>query len=457
MEAVFYQAKDTFIPKLTKIMEEMHDDVNKNIYRDNESLINSGYGERISKLIKGRFNLDIEVNGVLSDIAPLAIIPFSSDLLNQLATTLPDTNSRSKLADKFRLEGRNGIDQMSPGFTQAQIDRILKEIDTVLSNNKAKAKAINNKTGGVDREKAIVFGYMAEVRHQLILNANFIFKVGELNAYEFAEAITHEIGHAFTGLEYHYKQITTNAAISEIATELNNNNTKKALYVFKSMFGVDELLAAGLNESSTATDFYGAMVMAKGMKLSSQYQSSMNDATTFEYLSDNFVVKLGGGAHLSTGLDKLNTKFSGGANKMKNWMLYDYLSDTFNTLIWTLIFIGTPVIVTTYLIVTGFIRAKTPDIYDNYKDRHTRILNEISNILKDKSLPKSERELLIQRYDLIKSIADSNYNQESYNVWLFKVMLPSLRRDSRFKKRQQEIEALMNNSMFQASTKLDLL
>lgn len=444
-EAIKYQANDSFFPKLTRLIEEMYSDIDNGKYRDNIDLLKGGYSEKIEKLIKNRFNINVKVDPEISFVAPLAILPFSSDQLNQMSGGVP------KIDSKF-------MSKLNP-FNDRDIENAIARFNDILLDNKATAKHIDGKRGSINFANATVTGYLAEVNHYMVFNLWFIKEVGGLTPAELAAATIHEIGHAFTGLEYHFKKVTTNNAIAEVMHELNNNDIEKATYVFKSRFGAKELEEAQLSKDSTREDFAGA-IAARYMKvMDSQYQSGFYDATSFEYLSDNFATKLGAGAALTSGLDKLNTKFNYGINRRKWINFWNYLETWLLWLMWSLTGYGGifGFFWLIYILFAGTIWIKSVPIYDNFRDRHSRVSNEIANILKDVKLPKGEKENLINQYEMVKSIENINFNYEPYAAKIVGIFVPSFRRNKYYKRKQQVVESALSNGLFVSAAKMELV
>lgn len=446
-EAIAYQVKDPFLGKLTSLIEDMYHDIDARKYRNNIDLLKSGYDQKLEKLIKNRFNISVVVDPDISFVAPLAIIPFSTDQINQMnpRTFMSTTPTKNFSVDNYQ---------------ETDIILAIEKFEDILRSNRATSRAINNKRGTINLKTATVTGYLSEVKHYLIFNIFYIKQSGNLSPRELAAATLHEIGHAFSGLEYHYKMVTTNNAIAEVLTELNNNQVDKALYLYKSHFGTTELEDAALNKDSTREDFAGAIVMRYMKTMDSQYGDEEYDATSFEYLSDNFAVKMGAGVELSSGLDKLNTKFNYAYNRKEWinvrrfllswcwWMALTVLAPTLGSIygIWWMV----------KSLFVGMVWNRTTPIYDNFKDRHTRIANELANILKDTNLPKSEKENLVKQWEMVKAIENVNFNYKPYEAFLIGFLRPKTYKTSYYKNKQRSIENALSNSLFVSAAKMDI-
>ena len=441
MEAIDYQVKDKFIGDLTSIVARMEDDINSGTIVTSSEAIES-YGNEIERLIKNRFNLTILCSKELYFISPMAIMAFSSDVINTVSPI-----DSSVMVKPF-------------GFNTREYDAAMRKVEQMIKGAREDARQSNNKKGSINLEKGIVSGYLADVRHHLIMDPVFLFDKCKLEPREIAEIITHEIGHAFGGLEYHYRMVSSNEAIANVMKSINDNEPKKIHYVFKSTFGASDLKSASLSESSTREDFYGALANKYIDNIDSHYGSKGYDATTFEFLADNFVVRMGGGGAVVTALDKMNKVYSYSSHRhawryrFRVWLNYA---------VWYMIcsVLGGPlgamvysVVVDTMYILSSFIQAYTDDIYDNHKDRNVRIGNELVNILKDKSLPMSERKVLLNQLELVEITNRDQNNFTPIGTSVIRFLAPSLRKKAYYKRMEQKVEASLNNPLFVSAAEL---
>lgn len=444
MEAIDYQVNDKFIGDLTTVLEQMESDIVTRKYITSPDAIDA-YSKQIEKLIKNRFNLTILCAKELYFISPMAIMPFSTDMINALSPINSNT-----IVKPF-------------GFNAREYDTALRKVEQMVQGAREDARSINNKKGSIDLKRAIVSGYLADVRHHLIMDPVYLFDKVKLTPREMAEIISHEIGHAFIGLEYHYRMVTSNENIASVMKQIQNNEPKKINYIFRSTFGPNDLVAASLSDDSTREDFYGALAAKYIDVTESRYGSKGYDATTFESLADNFVVRMGGGAGMVTALDKLNSVYSYSTHRhvwryrIRVWLNYT---------IWYIIcsVIGGPFVAGVYAtvidllyILTSFVTAYTDEIYDNHSDRNVRIGNALVNILKDKSLPVGERKTLLNQIELVDVTNRDQSNYTPLGTSLIRFLAPSLRKKSYYKRMEQKVEASLNNPLFVSSAKLDTL
>ena len=202
-EIIKYQNNDPFPEKLTQQIEYIYKEIDNKVYQDNKTLIQkSTYIKELVSLIRNRFNMNIVLDEELHVFYPAAIIPFFGDYL-------ADISSAKKL----------GADVLSKLFSFADITKHVNEIE---KERKAYLNSLHNRKGYIDLKNARVGGYLSEVKHYLIIDF-FNLKALDITPSEATAVILHEIGHAFSGLEYHHKLESTNSTIADILNELNKN------------------------------------------------------------------------------------------------------------------------------------------------------------------------------------------------------------------------------------------
>lgn len=441
LQSIKYQIADPFKKDLTGLIAEMYADIDGRAFKNNLELLESDYGKRMNKLIKDRFNLDVRTAPILVPISYMAIIPFSSDVL---------TNSDN-----------NFVPNLASNFSEQEVNKINKAINDIIKENRKTAKAINDTTGEIDFKRAYVRGYPAKVRHHLLTDIFFVKQKAGLTAPEVAAVIAHEIGHAFTGLSEHFSMVRENKAIEKCIQHLNKNDIDKARYVFKSVFGAEELEKAKLDKSQDRTDFYGAIAKQYINKLDSRYKNSTYDETSFEYLADSFATNLGFGSELATALRKL-TVYHTGTTYTNRWM--SEMTFTVNVVGFVaLLSVGTPggifaafFLASLHLTVNWF-RANYVNTYDEFKDRNIRVKREITYAIKTNAIPKEEMIPMIKQWEIVDELIVQSHNYQPMTVKLLKLIIPSLRREEHSKQQQQLSEEFMNNDLFVKTAKLKLL
>lgn len=428
-EMIEYQNKDSFPIKLINLLTSIKSQVDNQVYMDNKSLLSeSTYVKDIETLIKSRFNINVIIDPDLSIINIAAIIPFFGDYLRD-----------------FKDLKEIGIDNFLKIFS---FENLIKKI-TIIEKERVKTiKNLHNRKGYIDLKQARVGGYLSELKHYLILDFIALFNNYGLSPNEVAAIILHEIGHAFDGLENHYKLETSNAIIIDILNEINNNNIDKATYIFKSRLGGKEDKNLTINSTKDRIDFYSRVAFVYINNVRTQLVNSKYDETISESLADSFVVRFGLGKDLTTALNTLHRTH--GIVIQKNKLLYSSLfiiNLTLSVLFFALF--GPFGIVLAMLSLVYIFGSSNKDYtYDMPIDRYNRIKNAIINNLKDLSLPDNIMRDLLDQYIFITNLIEkSDYFKNSLST-ISDYIVPSNIDAKFYIKAQQDIENGMNNILF---------
>lgn len=440
LQSIKYQVNDPYKREMISLITEMYDEIDAGLYTNNKDLL-TDYGVKLDKVIKKRFNLNIVTSVILSPISYMGIIPFSSDILNK--------------------SDNNLVPNLSNDFSEKEVNEINSAISKIIKDNRKMALAINDTTGEIDFKRAYVRGYPSKVRHHLMVDIFMVKNFFGLTPEEVAATITHEVGHAFTGLAEHYNMVTTNQPIQKCLDYLNKNDLDSARYVFKSIFGEADLIKAKLDKSKNRMDFYGAVANKYIERLDSQYQQSGYDATSFEYLSDAFATNMGFGDSIATALRKIQVKYTGNLYTTK------YMSEMLFTsnviLMVAALSTGTPLgifgaaFLTAFNLSISWMKANHKDIYDNFQDRNSRIKREMTNAIKTGGIPKEEIPYLINQWEIVDALITKSTNFEPFTVKVMRTFVPSLRKEADMKKQQILTEEFLNNDLFVKTAKLKLL
>lgn len=433
-EMIKYQNNDTFPEKLTQKLEYIYKEINNNIYLDNKTLIEkSSYIKDIEELIKNRFNMNIIFDKELHVFYPAAVIPFFSDYLS-------DLNSLKKI----------GSDILSSLFKFNDVFKHIKQID---KEKKDILTKLHNKKGYIDLKNGRVGGYLSEIKHYLIIDF-FALKNSDVTVEELTAIILHEIGHAFSGLEYHHKLESTNSTIADILNEINNNNPDKAVYIFKKNFSKKEFTEISVNNQKEINDFYGKVALAYLDEIKTQMSNSKYDETNFENLADSFASRFNVGQELVSGLNKLNKKYG---------LVYDNNKITYSILLFVdlmlnILFIGLlgpvaiPIMVT--LIIVLYSSENTEMTYDFPLDRYNRIKNSLINNLKNLNLSEKLVKELLEQYVFITETIEKSMYFKPVQSRIADLLLSSNRNSNYYIKLQQSIENGMNNTLFLKSAQV---
>jgi hypothetical protein len=433
-ELIHYQNNDKFPDRLTNLVENIYKEIDAGKYKTNKELLaKSDYATGIEKLIRERFNLNVVFDKEFSEYYMAAIIPFMSDYLSA-------SSSLNNLGPKVLSDLFSGIN-------------IYKHYQQIEKERESYFSRIHNRKGFVDKKNARVGGYLADVKNYLLINF-FTLKAENETPAEVTAIITHEIGHAFTGLETHYKLQTTNSTIMDVVDNLNRNKNDKALYTFKKKFDEKDLEKASLDNNQEITDFYGKLANTYLGELNSQLINNKYDETNFENMADSFAVRFNLGRDLFTGLHKLHAKY-GMVTQKTSFFYWSLLIIEFLAITIQFILLGPVSIAMTALILLAFANLPAMQMtYDDPMGRYNRIKNGIINNLKNEKLPTAVVKDLLSQFTLIDSVMKNSTHFESIAEKVFGSLDFVNKTDNYYIRLQQTIENSLNNVLFVKSAQL---
>lgn len=435
LENISYQGGDKFFDDLTSLCQEIHDGVKNGAIRKCTDKANIACFERLSKLVKNRMGLNVIYDADLSPMLVAAIVAFAADSIGR-----GDSMGRGNVSGF-------GVDMAGAGMSFQQLQ---KRIFKIQDNAKIAGDKVTNTTGTINIHRAVVTGYFTKVPHVLAFDSVALVNDYGMGAGELAAVITHEIGHAFTGLENHHRLVQTNTEIQNALNDVNNNKTREAVYRFKNIFTKEEFEKAQLSDDSEIADFYAASSQFYvDQMVRSQYQEGSYDETSWEHSADSFAVRFGFGSQLATGLRKLETHPNSGIAKRAIWNMHNFwvilIIMSMNPLAWAIIsFIA-------------YLRATMVSTYDDTKERYGRMMRDINAILKDPKLPTTYKRTLTDQWEVIRDIFDTTNNQIYIDASVWKFLLPSLRKRKYYTMKQTEISQLLNNELFTQTARIELL
>lgn len=432
LETIDYQYKDSFPPALERAIEEIYDGINTHGYKTTQEVVKSHPSVKtIESLIRQRFNLNIEVQRDLHVLSPAAIIPFFGDYYRH------DVNHSGGVKDFFNF---NSL-------------RVIDTINAIVKDRKATLAKIHDKEGFINTKLARVGGYLAQVRHYLIIDFKWMVDKG-ITPKELVAIILHEIGHAFDGLEEHYRLDTVNRSILDILVDLNDNKTDSAKYKFKKRFSKSEFDKSHLSNEQERQDFCGELARQYIGQVKSQLPSRKYDETNFENMADTFATRFGMGKYLVSGLDKL-MRMSGSVvdNTMTNRVLFYSL----DAIVIALAFLIIPVYgAICWAIVMMYLTNVSNDTltYDKPLERYQRIRNTIVNALKKVDLPKDVLKDLLEQLKYIDETIANAASMTSILELSGNALFANARRDMYYIDLQREIEDNLNNNLYVKSAQL---
>ena len=436
LETIHYQYKDRFVEELKALLETIYKDIKGGHYETTNQIITKHIAvPALEKLFMERLGLNIEITKDLYVLSPAAIIPFFGDYFRGYKTT-----------------------GFFKGFgTGVKFGDILKKIEQIEKNKLDQMRKAHNKEGYVDLKHAKVGGYLSELRHFLLLDFVWMYRAG-IDVNELAAITCHELGHAFDGLEEHYRLESTNRAIFDILCDLRGGQEERAVYKFKNTFTESEFKKSYLENNQDRIDFAGELALQYLGSVNSQYLDSKYDETNFENMADSFATRFGLGKEIVSGLNKLH--LSGGQVFPRNAFGYGVTTTIYVMSAAAILLIAPPFGAAAYFTLAAlFMGKRNADMtYDLPIDRYQRIKNTIVNALKDTKLPTDiTKDLLEQVYFIDAIIDEYMHNPPSWGEMFADFVIPTNRNAKYYIELQQRIERNLNNPLFIKSAELRTL
>lgn len=434
LETIDYQLKDRFGQELSSLIASIFKDIQAGQYKNTNAIIDKhpAVGQ-IETLVRERLGLCVEFVKDLWAISPAAIIPFFGDYM------------RGYQAFGFYRSFGVGV----------KFGDIIRRFEKIEQSKIQAMKKAHLKKGWIDFKRAKVGGYLSELRHHVLLDFVWLYRAG-MTPEESAAILSHELGHAFDGLEEHYRLNSTNRAIFDILVDLRDGKEEQALYTYHHTFTHSEFKQAQLNTSKERHDFCGELAMRYLDTIEPQYLDGKYDETNFENMADSFATRFGMGKDIVSGLHKLHE--AGGALLPRNiWgygalTLFNVLAAAMTLLVFPpfgmLAFVGIAVL------LMGKRNANMT--YDLPTDRYQRIRNTLVNALKDTQLPAEVSKDLLEQIAYIDPLIEGFINSSEYDLMdmVANFVSPSSRKAIHYIELQQSMERSLNNELFVKAAQL---
>lgn len=334
-------------------------------------------------------------------------------------------------------------------------------------------KAMNTTGVVIDLKKAVIYG-LPDTYH-VFLTADFCSLVNELelDSDELTAVLLHEIGHAFTHIEYSYRTVNNTSVLMDTIkenVERHNKTYKESLLLaYKELF---KEVPVTLEKANTVTVVLATV--ERFIKEHNYINDSLVASTDSEQLADQFAGRFGMGAALITSLTKIYKKYPD-----QQW----YVTMASVNLVYALqIFavglisgVGTGVILATVTIsvlllsilsmITYSIFSYTTGgnvavvkTYDDNKQRLIRVRNELVRNIRSSKLDNNVIKDLIAQVDSVSLIINALPDEKPMFIDnFFQTMTTKGKRMLELQKLEQITESLMENDLHIAAAKIKTL
>lgn len=364
---------------------------------------------------------------------------------------------RTNINTKFRLAHGMNAYVFVP---MLKSDHVLYSDDTPCVPKKFAAKLrkkFAGKTASVDTKKVWVDGFFADKSWSFKICLEGIYqKSADCTPEEVAAVILHELGHAFTYMEFItdvvVRNVTLAAVMDEVFNKENDDIRVELISEVVKEAGYKNVNPAELSDANDGAVAYAVVAKAElQMSPRSGNNSVAYDKANWEAAADQFATRFGAGAPLASFLGKL-------------YRQGQKLELTFK-LINTAIDVGLSVVVPGYMAVWGIVHLTifviagllvdpTKMTYDHEGHRLTRIRQEMTGYLKSGKLESEDVQPILKELDKIEEMEKSYPRPVTMFDFVWRNIVNNYSRGYKQKVLQKDLEELANNRAFAAAAVL---
>lgn len=354
---------------------------------------------------------------------------------------------------------------INSGINGTGVDVTEKELanfgEYVKKRGKQAKFSANLKTGKVD-------GFYSQVQQPMVLDYNGFVNNPRYTPAEVVSTILHEVGHAFTQLEYSNRIVSTNQALAAIFYSISKDNPPdKHLGYLRSASTVMGLNPSALDDIVDVKNntIISSIIVDRGiLNIKSELGTHFYDSVSIEYLADQYMARYGYSAHFAS---RLNKYYQGSTHKSALTRTIARLLELIGTLIVGFTALGIFTIsaiaafiylgaVTAMLIAGEGISIKRMT-YDNIIVRYKRLNEQVIERLKNNKLAKEEVKQLIADYNKVKEIIEKTKDFKPIYQKVFDFMIKTRRDGIAAMQLQRELEELASSDLFVKSAQLKVL
>lgn len=321
-------------------------------------------------------------------------------------------------------------------------------------------------TGFVNLQTGKVSGDFSEVKCYLGVGEWHLDKSGKYSIRESTAIILHELGHAFVYLEMLGRVTKTAYLLEEGTRRLMGANTKEQKIVI--LNDIEKYTGTKIDNKEKIASRQNSEDECRVIILSTAIEESKHalnvniyDSRAWEILADQFSARHGYASDLAIGLDKMNKLYGGqqGYGSV-TWSLFVDIFTFLGVLVYgaTTIGFGATLVGASIFAVLALLAMGNPLVmeYDPPKERFIKIQQQVNNALKDETLSPEIKAKYIKDHKLINDIISKLNDYPGLYTLIWSTLTPWGRKQSRDIKEVNELESLLNNSLFTAAAILTL-
>lgn len=369
--------------------------------------------------IKERFGITVKHTAGLDCVYAIYVTDGKDELAisngsnAELMDALLDEIQRKHLTE-YNTRAKENVSILSPYESQIHNDKTLAQNDPFRNDNNSFVyryyksllglkKKLESDNVFVDRKKAKILGLPSDHICYAVHNLYELIKYADLNARELTAVFLHEVGHAFTHIEYTYRTVANVSVLMD--TFMDNiekkNKTPKESLILAYERATGNSAKEYKDKNAIAATIYIADSFIKENKFDISHYAEIDS----EQLADQFSGKFGLGPELVSSLEKMSKGFSLW-NMYKKGMFSLINNDNVFFLVLTTIFAIVLVVLTIpfvfftiicnwlFCLIWGY--GKNTDsstmaynTYDALSKRYSRIRNEMIRALRSGNLDKA--------------------------------------------------------------------
>ncbi len=316
--------------------------------------------------------------------------------------------------------------------------------------------------GTLNREKVWVTGFFEQLIHRTRITHTML---NEAQAEECAAILLHELGHVWSYYELLSLTAKTNIALRTVKHEfLNTTDNESKIIVVRAAqnsLGITEPEIQEILKTGSVNRLEIAVINSQARESYSELGFSLYDQRGWEFASDQFSARMGGGRYVVSGLHAIQSKYREYNNQSYFAHVTTNVLKAFGLIIGSILSLGmVPLMM--FLMgdpysmepihpeVSGM-QAKT---YDSPKERFTRIKHELIAALRNLKISKERTEELVKDIQYIESVVNSIVERPSFTISLWALFSVTGKNKRNNVKIQQALEVLANNDLYVAAAQL---
>lgn len=482
-EMIEQQHNDYVVTALNEIFLELINEINGNskikkssdLYKDSKTL---QLMNKLDYTIEERFGIPLKTVAVDGSYQFSVLInsPKDVEVLDNTMTSDVLTSTK-EVVEQYRLVDQNTKDKRDVNEISmfGRLDQ-KDNLDLIYNYRKSLLSLRDKlKTGSVfvDRKKGKIIGLPSDLITYLEHDFVSYVKKVKLTAEELTGCVLHEVGHAFTIIEYAYRSVTNTSVLIDTFLEnidKKNKTPKDSLILAYEKVSGDTSTEYKTKDATTATIYMLDSFLKENRFILTGTAHSSVDA---EQLADQFMGRFGVGEYVITALEKMHGYFNKqeGNNMFKSNIFFCFwlVSTTVFAILmylWGMGFLTVIAVLTIIAGVWGKLFIHDLSVYDSdpgyaatvddNKRRYTRIRNELVRRLRtSESASKASVKSMIDSLDKVDAILQSVPDTKvSLIDSIIRKLSSSTKHRLEIRNIERMIEDLSENNLYVAAAKI---